>query len=233
MRPFAISLALALSLAAPLAMAQTVVNMRPDDTVNMSLKVEDWVQTQTVRTTIAVDAAFPGADAGKVRGDILAAVKKLAEGADWRFTRFDHNDDASGLERWNATLEARLPEAQLSGLSDRAKQASKPGLQITFEQADFSPTLAETEAAKAKLRADLYKKINEALGQLNQAEPDRKYRIMHVNFNDIGVQPVDNLMMARAAAPAMKAAAEDQGFERSEKLQLSANVTFAALAPKE
>jgi hypothetical protein len=233
MRPLVI--ALGLSFAAPLATAQTVINMRPDDTVNLSLKVEDWVQTQTVRTVIAVDAAFPGADAGKVRAEILSAAKKLAEGADWRFTRFDHNDDTSGLERWNAALEARLPEAQLSGLSDRAKQASKPGLQITFQQADFSPTLAETETAKAKLRADMYKKINEALAQLNQAEPDRKYRIMHVNLNDnaVAVHPADNMMMAGAAAPRMKAAAEDQGFERSEKLQLSANVTFGAVAPKE
>jgi hypothetical protein len=233
MRFFAI--ALALSLATPLATAQTVVNPHPDDTVSLALTVEDWVQTQTVRTVLAVDAAFPGADAGKVRGEILGAVKKLAEGADWRFTRFDHNDDASGLERWNATLEARLPEAQLSGLSDRAKQASKPGLQITFQQADFSPTLAETEAAKAKLRGDMYKKINEALTQLNQAEPDRKYRVMHVNFNDnmVTSRPANNLMMAAAPAMRAKAGGEDESFERSEKLQLNANVTFAAVAPKE
>jgi hypothetical protein len=233
MRPFAI--ALALSLVAPLATAQTVVNPRPDDTVSLSLKVEDWVQTQTVRTVLAVDAAFPGADAGKVRGEILATVKKLAEGADWRFTRFDHNDDASGLERWNATLEARLPETQLSGLSDRAKQASKPGLQITFQQADFSPTLAETESARAKLRSDMYKKINEALAQLNQAEPDRKYRVMHVNFNDnmVTPHPVDMVMAAAPGPRAFKAADQEEGIERSEKLQLSASVTFAALASKE
>ncbi len=227
--------AVALSLAAPLAVAQTVVNPRPDDTVNLSLKLEDWVQTQTVRTVLGVDAAFSGADAGKVRGEILGAVKKLADGADWRFTRFDHNEDASGLERWNATLEARLPEAQLSGLSDRAKQASKPGLQVTLQQADFSPTLAEVEAAKAKLRGDMYKKINEALTQLNQAEPDRKYRVMHVYFNEgapvyAGAQ---NFNTPAMAAPMLKAANAGEDIERSEKLKLGANVVFGALAPKE
>jgi hypothetical protein len=76
-----LAIALALSLATPLATAQTVVNPHPDDTVSLALTVEDWVQTQTVRTVLAVDAAFPGADAGKVRGEILGAVKKLAEGA--------------------------------------------------------------------------------------------------------------------------------------------------------
>jgi len=234
MRPFTIALAFALI--APLAMAQSAISARPDDTVNLSLKLEDWVETQTVRTVLAVDAAFPGADAGKVRGEILGAVKKLADGADWRFTRFDHNDDASGLERWNATLEARLPEAQLSGLSDRAKQASKPGLQVTFQQADFSPTLVETEAAKTKLRGDMYKKINEALAQLNQAEPDRKYRVMQVNFEEaspIYAEAAQNLNRATVAAPMYKAANAGDGIERSEKLQLSANVVFAALAPKD
>ncbi len=230
-----LAFAVALSLTAPLALAQTVMAPRPDDTVSLSLTTEDWVQTQTVRTVLAVDAAFPGADAGKVRTEILGAVKKLADGVDWRFTRFDHNDDASGLERWNATLEARLPEAQLSGLSDRAKQASKPGLQVTFQQADFTPTLAETEAVKAKLRGDMYKKINDALAQLNQAEPDRKYRMMNVNFNDNAVtsRPANNLMMAAAPAMRAKSGGEDESFERSEKLQLNANVTFAAVAPKE
>lgn len=230
-----LAIAVALSLAAPLAFAQTAVTPRPDDTVNLSLKLEDWVQTQTVRTVLGVDAAFSGADAGKVRGEILSAVKKLADGADWRFTRFDHNEDASGLERWNATLEARLPEAQLSGLSDRAKQASKPGLQVTLQEADFSPTLAEVEAAKAKLRGDMYKKVNEALAQLNQSEPDRKFRVMHINFDNSA--PIYGAgALAGAPAPAAmynKMASPDEAVERSQKLQLSATVTFASMAPHE
>ncbi len=229
-----LAIAVVLSLATPLAFAQTAVTPRPDDTVNLSLKLEDWVQTQTVRTVLGVDAAFSGADAGKVRGEILNAVKKLADGADWRFTRFDHNEDASGLERWNATLEARLPEAQLSGLSDRAKQASKPGLQVTLQEADFSPTLAEVEAAKAKLRGDMYKKVNEALAQLNQSEPDRKFRVMHINFDSSLPLYVGALADARApAAMENKMASPDEPVERSQKLQLSATVTFASAAPHE
>ena len=153
----------AIALGAPLAMAQTQPIMAyppQNDTVSMSLLTEDWVQTQTARTERAVDASLPGSDAGKVRGDILTSVRSLAQGADWRFTVFDRNQDASGLEHWHAVVEARLPETQLGGLSDRAKQASKPGLQIKVQSVDFSPTLAEIEEVHRALRQGLVSRFS-------------------------------------------------------------------------
>jgi hypothetical protein len=225
----------AFACAAPLAMAQTapIMGYPPqNDTVSLSLVTEDWVQTQTARTELSVDAALPGSDAGKVRGDIMTSVKSLAQGADWRFTAFDRNQNASGLEQWHAVIEARLPEAQLGGLSDRAKQASKPGLQIKVQTVDFTPTLAEVEATKAKLRSDMYKKVNEALAQLNQSEPDRKYRIMRIDFNGpIAGSPMPK--MARAMAAPMAEQDMSGDIALSEKAQLRANVTFATVAPRE
>jgi hypothetical protein len=226
----------AVTLAAPLAFAETAPLFAyppQNDMVTLPLMLEDWVQTDTARTELSVDASLPGSDAGKVRADILGAVKSLAQGADWRFTAFDRNQDASGLEHWHAVIEARLAETQLGGLSDRAKQASKPGLQIKVQAVDFTPTLAEVEATRAKLRAEMYKKVNEALAQLNQAEPDRKYRIMRIDFNGPGVSPPMPRMMKTMAAPAP---AQDMGGDTislSEKAELRANVTFAAQAPRE
>jgi hypothetical protein len=223
-------------LTAPLAIAQTapILAYPPqNDTVSLSLVTEDWVQTQTARTELAVDASLPGSDAGKVRGDVLAAVKSLAQGADWRFTVFDRNQDPSGLEHWHAVIEARLPETQLGGLSDRAKQASKPGLQIKVQNVDFSPTLAEIEVTKAKLRTDMYKKVNEALAQLNQSEPDRKYRIMRIDFNGPNMIQSMPRMMKTMAAPAPEQDMSGGDIALSEKAQLRANVTFAAVAPRE
>jgi hypothetical protein len=206
-----------------------------NDTVTMALTVEDWVQTQTARTEVAVDAALPGSDAGKVRADVLNAVKTLAQGAEWRFTSFDHDQDSSGLEHWHAVLEAHLPESQLGGLSDRAKQASKPGTQISVQTVDFTPTLAEFEAGRAKLRGELYKRVNDALAQLSQAEPDRKYRIKELDIsepgspNQIVVTAKRRMASAQMESPAPYAA----GVTLSQKIQLTADVTFAALAPRE
>jgi hypothetical protein len=228
-------LAASIALAAPLAIAQTqpIIAYPPqNDSVTLNLSLEDWVQTQTARTALSINASLPGSDAGKVRGDMLNAVKSMAQGADWRFTSFDRSQDASGLEQWHALVEARLPEAQLGGISDRAKQASKPGLQIKVDTVDFTPTLAEVEATKAKLRGDMYKKVNEALSQLNQSEPDRKYRIMRIDFNSPAIsRPMDKMMRAMAApAPEADGSAD---IALSEKAELHANVTFASTAPRE
>ena len=229
------ALVIAPTVIAPAALAQTgpVIAYPPqNDTVTLPLTLEDWVETNTARTELAVDASLPGSDAGKVRAEILGAVKSLSRGTDWRFTAFDRSQDASGLEHWHAVIETRLPEADLGGLSDRAKQASKPGLQIKVQTVDFTPTLAEIEAEKAKLRGEMYKKVNEALAQLNQAEPDRKYRIMHIDFaTPPTVSPVHPMMARAMAAPASEDGSEDIAL--SEKAVLRANVTFAALAPRE
>jgi hypothetical protein len=234
----------ALSLVAPLAAAQNsgpIIAYPPqNDTVSVSLALEDWVETQSARTELAIDASLPGSDAGKARSSMLDAVKTLASGAEWRFTSFDRNQDASGLEHWHAVLEARLPEAKLGGLADRAKQASKPGLQINVQNVDFTPTLAETETARAKLRGEMYKRVNEALAQLNQAEPDRKYRIARIAFSDRQAVPLNEAMVAgRRSAMPMAAAPMDEkvdggeAFSLSEKVKVHADVTFSALAPRE
>jgi hypothetical protein len=238
--------AAALSLIAPLAAAQNsgpIIAYPPqNDTVSLSLALEDWVETQSARTELAIDASLPGSDAGKVRNNMLEAVKSLAQGVEWRFTTFDRSQDASGLEHWHAVMEARLPEAKLGGLSDRAKQASKPGLQINVQDVDFTPTLEETQAARFKLRGETYKKINEALTQLNQAEPDRKFRISNVDFGGLPNGDLEEVVVTarRSAGMPMAASAPIRGkgdggqsFSLSEKVKVHVDVTFSALAPRE
>jgi hypothetical protein len=237
-------IAIAFSLVAPLAAAQApspiVVYQPHDDTVGLSLALEDWVETQSARVELSIDASMPGSDAGKARGNMLDAVKSLSSGAEWRFTVFDRNQDASGLEHWHAVLEARLPEAKLGGLSDRAKESSKPGLQIAVQTVDFTPTLAETQAARFKLRGEMYKKVNEALAQLNQAEPDRKFRISNIDFGSLSGSDMEEVVVTarRVGEPMMAAAPRGRGdngagLAMSEKVKVHVDVTFAAVPPKE
>jgi hypothetical protein len=227
----ALALGLALLLASP-AWAQVPPPVM--DQVVLDLAAEDWVGTETALVTVSADAAATGADAGTQRADLLRAVDGLAPDAEWRIVGFDRSTDQAGLERWRAVAEARLTENALAGLADKARQASRPGLQVRIASIEFTPTLIETEAVRARLRAEIYGKAALELKSLEQSFPGRKFRMGNIDFVD--QPPVayarktreDTQPMAMAAAPA-----QDGPVNVSEKLVIRARVILSAVAPRE
>jgi hypothetical protein len=206
---------------------------KPDDKVIFDVSAEDWVTTKTAHVVISVQAAVTANTAGSTRGDMTKAVNDLAK-ADWRLTSFDRSQDQTGMERWSANFEARLPENELGGLSENAKKASKQGMQLSVGMIDFSPTLDEMETVRAGLRGQIYKIANDQLAALNSAIPGRNYRIAVINFTGDDDAPMPRVMkgqraMAMMAPVAMNAdATQAAPMERAEKASLSARVVFAA-----
>ncbi|MDR3450944.1 MAG: hypothetical protein P4M15_14600 [Alphaproteobacteria bacterium] len=219
---------LALSLAAP-ACAEEMFH--PDDGVAFDLSAEDWVTTQTAHVVLNAEAAVSAANAGNMRADMNKAVNDTAKG-DWRLTSFTRTPDQTGLERWSASFEARLPESALGSLADAAKKASKAGMQVSVAAVDFTPTLDEVEAVRSGLRARLYKQAAAELTSLNTALPGRTYRIAQIGFDSAGgqmpfMQPrfMNKGMVAMSAvAPAPEG---DSGIARSEKITQTAHILFA------
>lgn len=205
---------------------------RMDDRVIIDLSSEDWVTTKTARVDINVEAAVNAANSGTLRADMFKDVNDLVK-ADWRLTSFNRSQDQTGLERWSTTFEARVLENQLTGLGDSVKKLSKAGMQLSVGSIDFSPTLDEMEAARAAVRAQIYKQANEQLAAINAAIPGRSYRIALINFTS-DEQPAPQpqrmykamAMMAAAPAPAGEPA------ERAEKVTLTARVVYAAVPDK-
>lgn len=225
------------------AMPALAEEAKPDDRVTLSLQAENWVTTSTARVVLQVDAAVAGSSAGSMREAMQKAVEGVVK-AEWRLTGFSRSSDATGLERWNASYEARVPESALGGIHDTVKKASKAGMQLTVGEIAFDPTLAETEAAQAKLRTDIYKQANDQLTTLNTAIPGRQYRIGAIDFMPQGVMPPMPVMMARpmmgrvatmaAGSSGMAEAdmvAEAPEMQRSQKIAVQAQVTFNALPP--
>lgn len=199
--PFAIALPLTLALAIAATPVTAALAQSPDyppvmDDVTLSLAEEGWVETETARVVIRLEAAGEGADAASMRNDFLTVLEQLDADADWRFLSYDRRRDDTGLERWTARTEARLPETGLDGLSDEADEASRPGLVVRVETTDFSPTLADREATMATLRQDIYERAVDELSELNAAFPDRQFRIAGIDFEFGDHQPI---MMERAA----------------------------------
>lgn len=215
---------------------------KPDDMVIFDLAAEDWVTTKTARVVVNVMSSVSSATAGNTRTAIAKALDDLAK-ADWRLISFNRFQDQTGMEQWNISYEARLPENMLSGLNENAKKLSKPGMQISISTIDFSPTLEETQAVMAQLRSKIYKMANEQLGALNSAFPNRNYRISMINFTPDSAEEIafakPRAIMAKGKLMTMEAAvAEDSSaisspVERSEKIIMKARVIMAALAPVE
>lgn len=212
---------------------------RDDDHVVLDLSTEGWVNTKTANVTVGVEAAMNGGAAGTMRASMIKAVADLAKG-DWRLTSMNRSQDQAGMERWSATYEARLPEADLNGLSDKAKKASKAGLQLTVQNIDFTPTLEETQSTENQLRVQIYKMANDQLTALNGAIAGRNYRISLIDFSRPSMQPVaPRAYMAKTARTQMMAlganAATDMvetasaPLDRSEKLTVNAKVVYASV----
>lgn len=224
---FALALAATTLGLTPAAMAQVSRAQYDDDSVTLSLSAESWVESATARVTVSINAAFPGAEAGDARARMLAAVETLAKPEDgWRFVQFNRDSDASGLERWSAVAEARLPEAALGGLADKATAASKPGMQVAVANIDFTPTPEELEKARAALRAQIYAKAETERQSLNSALKGREFRVATINFEP-------ETMAKAAPAPMMQASvarfseAADSGMSVATHLTMDAILVLA------
>jgi len=210
---------------------------KPDDRVIFDVTAEDWVVAKTARVTINVEAAVSATNAGTMRGDMMKAVNDVAKG-DWRLTSFNRSQDQTGLERWSALYEARLPENFLNGLGETTRKVSKAGLQLSVGDISFTPTLEEMEAARSALRERIYKQANDQLATLNTAMPGRTYRIAVINFNGNDDEPAPmphivrgyaGKMMAAAVASVPEASSSAQPMERAEKIMQTAHIVLAAL----
>jgi len=237
-RPSLSALALVLFLALSPVSAHAE-GVKPDDTVSFDLSAESWVSTKSAQVTLNVAAAVSSSNAGSTRTNMAKAVDDVVK-ADWRLTSFNRMQDPTGMERWSASYEARIPENNLNGLAEKAKALSKTGMQLTIGQIDFSPTLEETQTALSQLRTEIYKQANEQLTTLNTSIPARGYRIASITFNGQQRHPMfmeQNMRVAKAmrstGSSLMSPASDDASTEsasmaRAEKLVLTAQITLAA-----
>lgn len=252
MRPFAtLPLALAAALTGTLAVTPATAQDRPPsqplvlqvnadgeqptDQIVLRLESEGWVETKTARVVAVVQTVISGDSAQSEARGVPAILEDLAKQGDWRVVHFDRRRDASGLERWRITAEARLPEAALAGLYDRAKSISKPGRQVDVAQIDFTPTLAEREETAARLRADIYRRARAEAEAVSVIWPTRGFRVQRVDFDSDGGQPRPMPMVQRMAASAPAEKADFGGGESNavtERMVVGATVVLAAGRPQ-
>src|SRR5262249_25817203 len=89
------------------AAASAQVLPKPDDTISLTLSVEDWVTTKTARTVVQVNASVTGENAGTTREAMLKAVQQMSADTSWKLISFNRSQTETGMENWYAQFEAR------------------------------------------------------------------------------------------------------------------------------
>lgn len=183
------------------------------DKIFFEVSAKQWVNTQTALLGVSINVTLSSADLVKARADIMGRLNKIAKG-DWHLLQFDRSQDSSGLEKLYVQAQARVDQAALTDIYKNAKSVSVPGAKYEIASVDFKPSLEETQAVVAKVRAQLYQQVNDEIARMNKAYPTQNYSVSNLVFvsgDNPLVQPRayqakemnSMVMMAGAAAPAL------------------------------
>jgi len=205
-----------------------------DDVVRLEIVEEEWVETTTATVQLAADLAVEAGTFGTARASLEEKLAGFVPDVDWRIVDFRKLRDDAGFERWRVIAEARVPEAALADLPNKAKDASVPGSALSVSSVDYTPTLAEREATVAELRARIYARAAAELAVLNKVFPDRNFRIHGLQMApDFRPQPRPAMLMRAESTQAADAAmSKGGGLAGAEKATVAATVELAAEAAR-
>ncbi|MEP3247920.1 MAG: SIMPL domain-containing protein [Sneathiella sp.] len=191
------------------------VQKNMNDQIILNVTKEGWVTTKSARVFVNFDITQQKETAAQLKNQIVESLQKLAPEPTWHITSSRESKDRTGLNRWSVTAEARVAENSISGLSDRAEQAGRPGFKMRISQVDFSPSLAETEKLRGELRTKIYVEAKAEADRLNAAIPGRSYRVWMVDFaqNNGYRRAAPVQMMAKSARMEMDSSASGYGSE--------------------
>ena len=195
--------------------------------IQFQVVAEQWVETETAKVIVSVDANVGQEALDKLQSDVVSNLNKLSKSS-WRMTQYRRNQDQSGLEKVHIELEARLPEAQLATLRSRAKSLSKPGIKYRVMNISYSPSVADTEAARETLRENLYKEIGAEIKELKSIYADQAYYVHSIQFVSDGM-PIPMPASDRAEKYGAMAVSMRASGARSQPNAVSRKLTMAAV----
>jgi hypothetical protein len=203
------------------------------DTINIQLKTETTVISDTVRIVVNISALVTTEDTEeKVRVEIKQALTNFIS-TDWQINGLTRVVDNSGYEKITLTAAARVSERENYNLEARAKAASRQGLQIANPLADTSVPQYSLDIAEREMRKDiLIKAVAEAA--LASEVLGKTYRVYAVDFaSHVRASSLKAMTASTSYGTGFGASANglesagDDSLSNAQKLALSADVTLA------
>ena len=179
------------------------------DKIQFQVSSKQWVSTQTALLSVNINVTLNNADLVKARSEIMSHLNSIAKG-DWHLIQFDRSQDNSGLEKLYVQAQARVDQSALTAVYQNAKTASVPGAQYEIGGVEFKPSLEETQVVRAKIREQLYQKVNEEMVRINKVYPTQNYTVNNLVFvegegvsvaRDYQAKQMNTMAMAAAPVP--------------------------------
>ncbi len=196
--------------------------------VQYQLTAEKWATTDTAKVIVSIDSTLNQVALANINQIIMSNLKKIVQKADWHITSFNRSKTQSGLETMRVIAEARIPEKQLSGLRNKAKDVTRPGSTYRIADIQFTPSPADIQNTRAALRQEIYQQVKTELTKLNAVYPGEKFQVNSINFTRMPMpRPMmkNRTMMLAAESPSAVAAPQ---MSVSAKVVQNATVVFAA-----
>ncbi|MDF3054335.1 MAG: hypothetical protein K0Q74_242 [Gammaproteobacteria bacterium] len=224
-----------LTLALPLAATAQMFTSLQLNTISYRFVQEGWASTNTARVTVDFDAAVDQVSLGGINSQVLANMKKIAD-TNWHIVSFERTKDTTGLEKLHISVEARLPEAELAGLRDKAKAITKAGETYTVTNIDFTPSLAAMEQTRAALRATIYEQAKQEVARLSQANPGQKYFLNSIYFETeqppVALQPAREMKTVQLSVNGAVSTSSSVAMSVNTKVTQAAQITVASIIPE-
>ena len=223
---------LALMVLTPCSFAQEVKASRLVlDKIQFEMSSKQWVTTQKALLSVNINATLNNADLVKARADMMERLNKIVKG-DWHILAFDRSQDSSGLEKLDVQAQARVDQSQLTDIYQNAKSVSIPGAKYEISGVEFKPGLEEIQEVKAKIREQLYQKVNEEIARINKVYPNQNYSVNRFVLVE-GDAPVQKRAYQQKALNTMVMAASPAPLTVSNELVMTAFVEAASNRKKE
>jgi hypothetical protein len=219
---------LALMVVSPFALAADV--FPPPlvlDKVLFQVSSKQWVTTHTALLNVSINVTLSTADLVKARADIMDSLNKIAKG-EWHLVEFERSQDNSGLEKLFVQGQARVDQSALTDIYQNAKTVTMPGAKYEVSGVEFKPSLDETQVVRAKVREQLYQRVNEELARLNKAYPTQNYSVSNLIFSEGDNPPVQPRAYQAKEMNAVAMAGAPAALTVSNELVLTAFVEAAS-----
>jgi hypothetical protein len=211
------------------------------DSIQLTLTDEFTVINDTVKVVATVQALVqPNETDAALRGNIRETLRKLIDTDKWQISNLQRTADASGVERVSLTASTRVSESENSNLDNRAREASRPGLNISNVSVDTTTPRAKVEEAERSLRLALLEKarieadeMNAVMGFIGQG-----YRVHQVSYsnngsgNDYsnGMRSKGVMAMAATATSYGSGFGDDDVLGNAQKLSMTAQIVLARVS---